>query len=110
MVACQAHTAAKRFLTQPIATFWRTVRPRTPCPASLHIPLLAPQAILTPPTPSAPGHNCTQFALRAAASLVVLHDYLVLLPETMAALQERENALSTLSMLQVRRHARGIGR
>lgn len=39
-------------------------------------------------------------SIKTAASLVTLHDYFVLVPEAIAALELRENALSTLHLLQ----------
>jgi hypothetical protein len=41
-----------------------------------------------------------QFVLRTAASLVFLHDYWVLVPEAVAALEEREGAYDELLLMR----------
>lgn len=41
-----------------------------------------------------------QFALRSGASLVFLHDWWVLVPEVVACLEEREDALEAVQMLE----------
>jgi sorting nexin-1/2 len=41
-----------------------------------------------------------QFVLRTAASLVFLHDYWVLVPEAVAALEEREDAYEGLLLMR----------
>eukprot|EP00878_Enallax_costatus_P013411 GHUV01014023.1.p2 GENE.GHUV01014023.1~~GHUV01014023.1.p2 ORF type:complete len:189 (+),score=78.40 GHUV01014023.1:257-823(+) len=41
-----------------------------------------------------------QFALRSGASLVFLHDWWVLVPEVVACLEEREDALEAVLMLE----------
>jgi hypothetical protein len=45
------------------------------------------------------GVACLQFVLSAGASLVFLPDYYALIPECVATLQEREDALAAVHVL-----------